>query len=467
MKQTIAVARTARNSTKHLLSSFAQRRFWYLAQLGGVSEAYHISLGLRLNGALDEVALRKSLDRLVVRHETLRTTFYTVDGEVFQRILPENTGFALGGADLCGLGDAQTHLGSLVQEEALTSFDLERGPLIRGRLLRLASEEHVLLITMHHIISDGWSVGILMREFSALYGAYTLGKSDPLEPLAIQYADYAAWQRQWLSGERLAQQSAYWQRALSGAPALIELPLDRHRPVKQEFSGGYVPLVLEERLTTDLAVLCRRHGLTLFMTVLAGWALVLSRLSNQEVVVIGVPVANRGRLEIEGLVGLFVNTLALRIDLSGTPAVTQLLERVKAATLEAQAHQDLPFEQVVDLVKPVRSLNHMPLFQVLFNWQNHEGNSLDLPGLEVAGIGGEYQPTQFDLMLSLGKADGLIVGGLNYAVALFDQATVERYAQYLRKALSEMVRDDRQAASAVALLSTAELHKLFVEWNST
>ena len=430
-----------------LVPSFAQQRLWFLGQIEGVSAAYHIPLGLRLSGLLDEAALQRSLDVLVGRHEALRTTFYTIDGEVYQRIEAEDVGFCLYREDMSSFADGQERLTGYVREEASAPFDLEHGPLIRGRLIRTGDEEHVLLITMHHIVSDGWSMGVLIRELSALYKAFSRGESDPLRPLAIQYADYAAWQRQWLSGERLAEQSSYWQRTLADAPAVIDLPADRHRPVQQDFSGDTVPLVLDEALTAGLQALSRRHGLTLFMTVLAGWALVLSRLSNQEEVVIGTPSANRGRLEIEGLIGLFINTLALRVDLSGSPTVEQLLERVKTTALEAQANQDLPFEQVVDLIKPVRSLSHTPVLQVMFAWQNNEVGVLDLPGLEVSGVGGGYQAAKFDLTLSLRESGGQIVGGLNYATALFDRETIERWSGYLHKVLSEMVADASRPAA--------------------
>ena len=294
---------------------------WFLAQLKGVSEAYHIPLNLRLKGELDEDVLVQALAGLVVRHEALRTSFYTIDGELYQRIGAADKGFALRREDLRGFEDWRVRLSGLIDEEASTSFDLEHGPLIRGRLIRIGPDEQVLLVTMHHIVSDGWSMGVLLRELGSLYRAYSRGEADPLPALEIQYADYAAWQRQWLSGEVLGEQSAYWQGKLSDAPAVIELPTDRRRPAEQDFRGGDVRLELDEALTAGLNALSRRHGLTLFMTVLAGWALVLSRLSNQEDVVIGAPSANRDRLEIEGLIGFFVNTLALRVDLSGAPTV--------------------------------------------------------------------------------------------------------------------------------------------------
>jgi len=268
-----------------LALSFAQERLWFLSHLAGVSEAYHIPAGVRLRGVLDEAALQAALDRIVWRHESLRTSFGTQDGEACQRIGPAEAGFALRVEDLEGSADAQASLAALARSEAQAPFDLERGPLIRGRLIRLGPEDHVLLVTMHHIVSDGWSMGVLTRELSALYGAYVRGEPDPLEPLAIQYADYAVWQRRWLSGEVLAEQSGYWREQLAGAPALLELPTDRPRPAQQAFAGGFVGLELDAELTASLKALSQRHGVTLFMLLLAGWSVVLSRLSNQSVTI--------------------------------------------------------------------------------------------------------------------------------------------------------------------------------------
>ena len=351
--------------------SFAQQRLWFLAQMEGASAAYHIPFGLHLKGDLNRTALRQALDRIVVRHEVLRTTFALHDGEPVQEIgAVEESSFRLIEHDLRGHNDVEAELAALRELEAGASFDLEAGPLIRGRLIRLAEDEHVLLITMHHIVSDGWSMGVLVRELNALYGAFLGGEADPLPELEIQYADYAVWQRQWIEGEILQQQAAYWKTTLAGAPALLELPTDHPRPIQRDFAGGFVELVLDEQLTAGLKDLSRRQGTTLYMTLLAGWAILLARLSGQQDVVIGSPVANRGRAEIENLIGFFVNTLALRLDLSGSPRVSELLQQTKAQSLAAQRHQDIPFEQVVELAQPVRSLAHSPLFQVMFAWQN-------------------------------------------------------------------------------------------------
>jgi hypothetical protein len=279
--------------------SFAQQRLWFLAQMEGVSAAYHIPGGLRLKGDLDRAALRRALDRILARHEALRTTFAFIDGEPVQQIAAvEESRFHLLEHDLREHADTPAELEQLFAQEAHASFDLEHGPLIHGRLIRLAEEEHVLLITMHHIVSDGWSMGLLVNELSELYGAFLRGQADPLPDLEIQYADYALWQRQWIEGEILQQQAAYWKTALAGAPELLELPADHPRPAQKDYAGASAGLVLDEQLTAGLKQLSQRHGATLFMTLLAGWATLLTRLSGQQDIVIGTPTANRGRAEI-------------------------------------------------------------------------------------------------------------------------------------------------------------------------
>ncbi|HEV2734415.1 MAG TPA: condensation domain-containing protein, partial [Longimicrobiaceae bacterium] len=420
-----------------LALSFAQQRLWFLEHLGGMGSTYHIPRRLRLRGALDAAALRRALDRIVARHEALRTTFRLVDGEPEQRIAPaEESPFHLAENDLGGHAGAEAELRRLMAEEGSAPFDLEHGPLIRGRLVRLAGDDHVLLFTMHHVVSDGWSMGVLVRELSVLYGAFRRGDEDPLPPLPVQYADYAAWQRRWVGGEVLQAQAEYWVRTLSGAPELLELPTDRVRPARRDHAGAKVRVVLGEELTLGLKALGQRSRTTLFMTLLAGWAATLGRLSGQDDVVVGTPSANRGRREIEGLIGFFLNTLALRVDLSGSPTVTQLLGRVKARALEAQQHQDIPFEQVVELVQPARSLAHTPLFQVVFAWQSASEGRPELPGPRAEGVGPVSQATaKFDLSLALSERGGRIAGSITYAAALFDRETVERCARYLRRVL--------------------------------
>ncbi|WP_458391237.1 non-ribosomal peptide synthase/polyketide synthase [Sinorhizobium medicae] len=447
--------------------SYSQQRLWFLAQLDEDSTNYNIPLGWRLQGRLDRVAWRRSLDRLFARHEALRCTFVAGEDDPQVQILSGDRGLPVVEHDLRDRPDAQAALLDLCQEEARTPFDLAREPLIRGRLIRLADEEHVFLLTQHHIVSDGWSLGVLVRELSSLYRAFEAGEDDPLPPLAIQYPDYAAWQRQWLSGERLQRQAQYWRDTLSGAPARLALPTDRPRPAQQSFAGASVPVVIDQVLTRGLKRLSRQHGTTLFMTVLAAWAAVLSRLSGQDDIVIGVPTANRRRREIEDLIGFFVNTLAVRIDLSGEPSLSDLLERARRAALTAQDHQDLPFEQVVEIVQPPRALDHTPLFQVGLAWQNNTGGSLDLPGLRVEAAGEGLDQVKFDLELNLGEQGEAIAGTLGYATALFDRATIERQCGYLLALLRAMLADAEQPVSELDILPPDERSYLLEELNRT
>jgi len=447
--------------------SFAQQRLWFLSQMEGVSEAYHIPVGLELEGMLNAVALRQALDHMVARHESLRTIFEVKDGEPFQQIGPADAGFRLVEEDLTDAKNAEVRLAALIAEESSKPFDLEVGPLIRGRLVRVAPERHVLLITMHHIVSDGWSMRVLIREFNALYAAFIEGVVDPLLPLDLQYSDYAIWQRRWLSGETLDRQAQYWREQLRDSPTLLELPTDYHRPERQDLRGDYVDFELNETLAGDLKALSRRHGLTLFMTAFAGWALVLSRLSGQKDLVIGVPSANRGRVEIEGLIGFFVNTLAIRTDLTSDPTIKTLLEQIRATTIAAQENQDLPFEQVVELVQPTRSPAHTPLFQVMFAWQNNEAAHFDLPGLSVSKLDIGYRKSPFDLALFMWEQDGLIVGRLRYATSLFKVETMKRYLDYFQRVLGEIARNGHQTATCVPMLPPTERRLLLDARNDT
>ncbi|MBB4634032.1 non-ribosomal peptide synthetase/type I polyketide synthase [Longimicrobium terrae] len=449
--------------------SFAQQRLWFLDRMGSAGTAYHVPARLRLRGELDREALGRTLDRIVERHETLRTVFAQEEGEPAQRILPiDESRFQLAFEDVSDHADPAAELRRAMAEEVAAPFDLERGPVIRGRLLRLAADDHVLLITMHHIASDAWSMGLLVNELGVYYRAFLRGDADPLPPLAVQYADYAAWQRRWLDRDVLQRQVDYWKHTLAGVPEVLELPSDRPRPAHQDFAGGRVRFTLDEALTAGLKALARRHRTTLYTTLLAGWATVLGRLSGQADLVVGTPAANRGRREIEGLIGFFVNTLALRMDLSGAPTVAELLGRVNARALDAQQHQDIPFERVVELVQPARSLSHSPLFQVMFVWENTPGGTLDLPGLTVEGVeGGEQLIAKYDLSLFGEESGGRILGGATFATSLFDAATVERWMGYLRNVLRGMVEDERQRVDAIPLLPEAERLRLVDEWNRT
>ena len=447
--------------------SFAQQRLWFVAQMEGAGRAYHIPLNVRLRGELDARALKLALDRLVARHEALRTAFPLVDGEPVQRIGAADAGFALKQHDLEGERDPEDTLERLAIEESETPFDLEAGPLARARLIRLADRDHALLVTLHHIVFDGWSTGVFNRELSALYAAFRGSRADPLPKLAIQYPDYAVWQRRSLSAASLNEQGDYWRGALVGAPPVLDLPTDRPRPARQDHAGATAPLEFDERLVDALKALSLRRGATLFMTLLAGWAALLSRLSGQQDVVIGAAVANRGRAEIEPLIDFFVNSLALRLDLSGEPSVGMLLDRVKARALEAQAHQDLPFEQVVEIVRPPRSPAHEPIFQTMFAWQNHDEGALELPGLTTTPLAPPRLHAKYDLTLSLAEDGGRIVGELEYATALFDKATIERHVGYLTRLLEAMAADETRAIDRLPLLDEAERHRALIEWNAT
>jgi amino acid adenylation domain-containing protein/thioester reductase-like protein len=451
-----------------LPASPAQRRLWFLERLDGLGSAYHVSGALNLKGRLNRQALRATLDQIIARHEALRTIFAEHAGEPSQVVMPPG-GFALQEIDLGGRppAEAQAQLEHCLREEASASFDLRHGPLIRGRLVRLATQEHVLLVTMHHIVSDGWSVGVLLREVAALYEAHRHGHASPLPDLPIQYADYASWQRRWLAGELLKGQLDYWKRELAGAPALLELPTDRARPPLKSHAGASVELRLPAPLTAKLQAFAREHDATLFMVLLAGWAATLARLSGQEDIVIGSPVAGRQRVELEPLIGLFVNTLALRVRVQGTLSVAQLLERVKELTLAAYAQQDVPFEQVVEAIQPPRSLSHSPVFQVMFVLQNAPLGALELAELKLEPLEVPRAAAQFDLTLSLREAGGELAGGIEYASALFERETVERFAGYLQAALRGMVEDPKSRVDELALLGEAERARLVVELNRT
>jgi amino acid adenylation domain-containing protein len=462
------IARAERS--RKLPLSFAQQRIWFLNQVAGVGAAYHMFVAFRLKGRLDANALRRALDRILARHEGLRTTFASLDGEPVQCIQPpEEAHFRLEEMSLESALDPGTHLQALLIKETTKALDLEKGPLVRGLLLRESEREHVLHVTFHHIIADGWSVDVFRKELSTLYAAYMREQADPLPELDVQYADYAAWQHTWAHAEVLQAQADYWQQTLEGAPAVLELPADRARPATQDYSGGSLKFELDAELSQALKKLSREHGVTLYMTLLTAWAALLGRLSAQDDLVIGTPVANRARPEIERLIGLFVNTLAVRMDLSGAPTVGELLERVKRQVLSVQRHRDLPFERVVELAKPVRSLAHSPLFQVMFSWQQYvSGAELTLPEISVEPLSGIASGTsKFDLTLALTESGKRIVGGFEYATSLFDHATVERYAEYYRTLLRSMAAEPWRRVQELPMLPRGEWHWLVYEWNAT
>ncbi|CAJ5666418.1 syringomycin synthetase [Burkholderia pseudomallei] len=447
--------------------SLAQQRLWFLTQLEGVSEAYHMSGAVRLDGPLNREVLQRALNRIVMRHEALRTCFAREEGEPIQVIQP-HADLTVSYHDLREAEQTEQRAKDLSQAHASAPFDLSRDLPVRVLLLQLEDEAHVVQVVMHHIASDGWSVGVFLQELSALYGSFIAEQGDPLAPLPLQYADYAAWQRRWLASGQLEKQGAFWQTNLSGAPTLLELPTDRPRPPKQSHAGASVEVKLGAALSERVKRLSQRHGVTPYMTLLSSWAAVLSRLSGQEEVVIGSPVAGRNRTEVEALIGFFVNTLALRLDLSSEPTVGELLKRTKAQVLSAQAHQDLPFDQVVERVKPPRSTAHPPLFQVMFVWQNMPAGELTIPGLTIRAVETPLQTAQFELTLSLQEAGDDIVGHLNYASALFDESTVRRYVTYWCRLLEGMTAGAAdQTIVGLPLLDEAERKQVVYAWNAT
>ncbi|MBD2816465.1 AMP-binding protein, partial [Xenorhabdus sp. Flor] len=451
--------------------SFPQQRLWFLSQLDpAASLVYHISVTLRLTGVLDRHALTTALNRLVARHESLRTRFILLEGQPCQHIDSADIGFALSSQDLRQLApEEHAHrITELVTLEAQTPFDFVQGPLIRGQLLQLADEEHVLLLTLHHIITDGWSVGVLEHELGAFYrAALNNDHDDPLPPLPIQYADYAVWQRDWLQEAALTQQRDFWCQQLADAPALLTLPADRPRPAVQTYAGSQVPFELDASLLASLKALGKRHNTTLFMTLLTAWSIVLARLSGQDDIVIGTPVANRPYHGLEHLIGFFVNTLALRVTPRDSANVTDLLTQVRERALAAYAHQDLPFEQVVEALQPERSLSYSPIFQVMLALNNTPAQTLVLPGLQFIPIEQARHHAHFDLTLSLTENDSGLIGDLEYASDLFDHATVERMVDYLKRVLAAMATDATQNIATLPILSESEQQQLLVDFNAT
>ncbi|HVF59868.1 MAG TPA: amino acid adenylation domain-containing protein [Thermoanaerobaculia bacterium] len=435
--------------------SFAQERLWFLDAIEPGNAALHIAAPVRVRGALDVERLERALAALVARHEALRTRFPVVGGRPRQQVEAESR-FALRLVDLTHLPSAPARHAEAARRgayEKALSFDLARGPLLRATLLRLGSDEHLLLLVVHHIVADGWSLGILLRELAAQYAALSEGREAELPPLPVQYADYAVWQRQWLEGEQLSRQVGYWRERLAGAPPLLELPLDRPRPPVQTFRGAVHKQRLSADLTAGIHALGRSEGATLFMTLLAGLSTLLGRLAGQEDVCVGAPVAGRGRAEVEGLIGCFLNTLVLRARLTGTPSFRDLLGQVRETTLGAFAHQELPFEKLLEELQPERTLAHTPLFQVFLNVLNFPAIETRLQGLAL-----ELQPPQsvtakFDLTLYVEDREGALRIDWVYNADLFDPARVEEMARQLALLLGAAVAEPSRAVATLPLLT--------------
>ncbi len=448
--------------------SFSQQRLWFLDQLDPGNLFYNIPTAARLSGDLDVEALRHSLNEIVRRHEALRTTFASAGGKAAQVIAP-SVKIELPVIDLSSLPAAEReaaadkHAAWLAQQP----FDLSAGPLLRAALLRLDKNDHVAVFCVHHIVADGWSLDILMRELASLYQAYASGKEPLLPDLSIQYADYAVWQRNWLQGEVLEGQLAYWKQQLTGSPPLLDLPTDHPRPAVKTSRGASQFFDWPTSLRDALLELCKKEGVTLYMALLAAFQTLLYRYSGQEDVCVGSAVANRTHKEIEGLIGFFVNTLVMRTNLSGEPTFRELLKRVREVALGAYAHQDLPFETLVDALQPGRNLSFTPLFQVGFAVQNEPPSGYTLPGLSLTPMPVHSGTAAFDLLLSITDSPQGLKGALEYNLDLYDPPTVSRMLEHFRVLLEAVVSDPEQPISLLPLLTEGERRQILMEWNAT
>lgn len=456
----------ARESTTFPLS-FAQQRLWFLDQLQG-NPTYNIPLAVKIHGLLQPALLEQSLRNVIQRHEALRTTFHAKNGQPFQVIAPSCT-LALPVKDLSALGKKaqETAVQQLAREEARTLFHLSAGPLVRATLLRLGATEHVLFLTQHHIISDGWSLGVWLHEIATLYEALLSSRVSTLPALPIQYVDYTLWQRQWLSGARLAEQIQYWVERLKDAPTVLELPGDHPRPAIPTFRGARHAIAFPLSFTQALQTWSQQEGVTLFMTLLCAWNILLFRYSGHEDILVGSPVANRATPEVEKLIGFFVNTLVLRTDVSGNPTVRQLLQRVRQTALEAFAHQDVSFEQIVEELHLERDMSRTVLIQAVLAWQNTPHYALECAGLTLESVEIDTGTAKFDLLLALENSAQGITGVLEYNTDIFAEATIARMARQYQKLLAEMMAHPEQRIAQLPLLTAQERDQLLVTWNAT
>ena len=448
--------------THPVRASFAQTRLWFLDQLEGPSATYNVPIVTRLDGALDAAVLERAVQALVDRHETLRTTFVAIDGEPYQHIQPSMP------VTLTRVQAAsEQEVGDAIARVVNAPFDLARGPLLRATLVRSAPSAHVLALCIHHIATDGWSSGVLLREVSALYRSFARGESSPLPAKPVDYADFAEWQRSWLIGDVLAAQLAFWKTHLEGAPAALELPLDRPRPATKQPRGRTVTFELTPATSECIRAMCRREGATPFMVLLAAYQIVLSRWSGQRDVVVGTAIANRTHEQLEQVVGFFVNTLAMRTTLGSTDSFASVVQRVKHTALAAYSHQDAPFEKLVDELDVGRDMSRTPVFQAFFMLQNNERAGLELGDVVASDADAGLAVEKFDVTLALVEEGAIFGGALSYDAALFDHATMQRFVEHFSVLVDAATAAPEERVANLRVMSDAERHRVLVEWNRT
>jgi len=448
--------------------SFAQQRLWFFEQLTPGNFPYHIVAGVRLTGTLDARSLDRSLNELVKRHEVLRTAFKTINGQPVQAIA-SNLELKILEIDLRSLPETERdrEVKRLIAAEAKLAFDLSQAPLLRAKLLHLSDSNWVLLLSTHHIIFDGWSMGIFIQELATFYQAFSTGKPSPLPELSVQYADFASWQRQWLQGEVLETQLAYWKKQLGGNLSVLNLPTDRPRSAVQTFRGAVHEFTIPKAIAEEMTQLSQREKATLFMVLLAAFKTLLYRYTGQEDILVASPIANRNRREIEELIGFFANTLVFRTNLSSNPTFKELLASVREVALGAYNHQDLPFEKLVEILQPERDLSHNPLFQVLFSLRNVRTPQIKLPGVTLSNLEIEQKTAKFDLALGLEEGLEGINGTLEYSQDLFDASTARRIAGHFITLLESIAANPEQRLSNLPILTKPEQQQLLFEWNNT
>ncbi|MEI2582759.1 non-ribosomal peptide synthetase [Scytonema sp. PRP1] len=457
-----------RTRTEPAPVSFAQQRLWFLAQLETNNSAHHITKTLQLQGDLNVAVLQQSLDAIVAHHEALRTNFLAPDGKGVQ-VIREPRSVELQVIDLkdCPRSQRTAQIQQTLQDEAQRPFNLTSDLMLRGSLLMLSPQEHILLLVMHHIAADRWSMSILFEQLATLYQAFLNAKPNPLPEQLIQYADFAVWQRQWLCGEVLEKQLKYWKQQLVGANPVLELPADRPRPAVQTYQGAKQSFVISESLSQALSTLSQQEGVTLYMTLLAAFQTQLYRYTGQQDILVGSPIAGRNLSELEDLIGFFVNTLVLRTDMAGNPSFRELLQRVRNVAMSAYAYQDLPIDKLIDELQPERSLSYHPLFQVMFVLENTPRQTLELPGLTLTPYDWDNVASRFDLTLSITETEQGLQGLWEYNTDLFDACTISRMSGHFQTLLSGIVANPQQHISELPLLTAAERHQLLYEWNDT